>query len=143
MKEMLQRLPEGHDADSSADSYAEDTNNILDQSLDESHITNTITPEIESSSTTANRTLPNGAKTQSGKAERVVQDEPGVYITLSALPSGGNELKRVRFRYLYFAILKFLKCIKTLSHAFIVSSFYSKFSCPILDLFPCHRSFVL
>lgn len=31
--------------------------------------------------------------------EWVEQDEPGVYITLTALPGGGKDLKRVRFRY--------------------------------------------
>lgn len=32
-------------------------------------------------------------------AEWVEEDEPGVYITLKALPSGKRELRRVRFRY--------------------------------------------
>lgn len=32
-------------------------------------------------------------------SEWVEQDEPGVYITLTALPGGGKDLKRVRFRY--------------------------------------------
>lgn len=31
--------------------------------------------------------------------EWVEQDEPGVYITLTALPGGGKDLKRVRFRF--------------------------------------------
>ena len=32
------------------------------------------------------------------EAEWVEQDEPGVFITLTALPGGGRDLKRVRFR---------------------------------------------
>lgn len=32
------------------------------------------------------------------EAEWVEQDEPGVYITLTALPGGARDLKRVRFR---------------------------------------------
>lgn len=32
-------------------------------------------------------------------AEWVEQDEPGVYITIRALPGGKRELRRVRFRY--------------------------------------------
>lgn len=32
------------------------------------------------------------------ESEWVEQDEPGVYITLTALPGGGKDLKRVRFR---------------------------------------------
>ena len=31
------------------------------------------------------------------EAEWVEQDEPGVYITLTALPGGARDLKRVRF----------------------------------------------
>lgn len=31
--------------------------------------------------------------------EWVEQDEPGVYITLTSLPGGAKDLKRVRFRY--------------------------------------------
>lgn len=36
------------------------------------------------------------------EAEWVEQDEPGVYITLTALPGGARDLKRVRFRYVLF-----------------------------------------
>ena len=102
LKEMMQRFPEGQNADSSTDSYVETTNRIVDQSLDESDITNIITPKSESSSDAENMVLSNGATTQSGKAEWVVQDEPGVYISLSSLPGGGNELKRVRFSRRHF-----------------------------------------
>ncbi|CAI8606788.1 unnamed protein product [Vicia faba] len=102
LKEMMQRLPEGHDADLSTDSYAETTNMIVDQSIDESHMTNMITHKNESGSNAEKVVLPNGATTQSGKAEWVVQDEPGVYVSLSSLPGGGNELKRVRFSRRHF-----------------------------------------
>lgn len=37
-----------------------------------------------------------------GDDEWVEQDEPGVYITLSSLPGGIKDLKRVRFRYAFF-----------------------------------------
>lgn len=33
------------------------------------------------------------------ESEWVEQDEPGVYITLTSLPGGARDLKRVRFRY--------------------------------------------
>lgn len=33
-------------------------------------------------------------------SEWVEQDEPGVYLTLTSLPGGIKDLKRVRFRYL-------------------------------------------
>lgn len=35
--------------------------------------------------------------------EWVEQDEPGVYITLTSLPGGLKDLKRVRFRYVAFS----------------------------------------
>lgn len=40
--------------------------------------------------------------TESSWDEWVEQDEPGVYITFIALPSGQKGLKRVRFRYIFF-----------------------------------------
>ena len=41
----------------------------------------------------------NGSKTKDSETEWVEQDEPGVYITLTSLPGGVIDLKRVRFRY--------------------------------------------
>lgn len=35
------------------------------------------------------------------ETEWVEQDEPGVYITIRALPGGTRELRRVRFRYIH------------------------------------------
>lgn len=37
------------------------------------------------------------------ETEWVEQDEPGVYITIRALPGGSRELRRVRFRYAVFS----------------------------------------
>ncbi|GLT41767.1 hypothetical protein SLA2020_158100 [Shorea laevis] len=46
-------------------------------------------------------TIRNGSRAKEGESrnenEWVEQDEPGVYITLTALPGGGKDLKRVRF----------------------------------------------
>lgn len=45
----------------------------------------------------------NGSRTKDSESrhdtEWVEQDEPGVYITLTSLPGGTKDLKRVRFRY--------------------------------------------
>lgn len=45
----------------------------------------------------------NGSRTKDSESrhdtEWVEQDEPGVYITLTSLPGGAKDLKRVRFRY--------------------------------------------
>lgn len=42
------------------------------------------------------------------ETEWVEQDEPGVYITIRALPGGTRELRRVRFRYVGFDGVKVL-----------------------------------
>lgn len=48
-------------------------------------------------------TTRNGSRTKEGESrndnEWVEQDEPGVYMTLTSLPGGLKDLKRVRFRY--------------------------------------------
>ncbi|XP_051228261.1 PH, RCC1 and FYVE domains-containing protein 1 isoform X1 [Lolium perenne] len=45
---------------------------------------------------TNNGSIPQGPESQN-EAEWVEQDEPGVFITLTALPGGARDLKRVRF----------------------------------------------
>jgi len=74
----------------------------------------------------------NGSRTKDcesrSESEWVEQDEPGVYITLTSLPGGKIELKRVRFRYAVFyghifsAILHFTSYIT--SHAKFVNVKY-------------------
>lgn len=52
----------------------------------------------------------NGNRTKESEScketEWVEQDEPGVYITLTSLPGGVKDLKRVRFRYVIHAYTK-------------------------------------
>lgn len=97
LKEMAERLPEGHR--SNGGSIAGNTSNILNQLSNESYTADRTTLETESTGNSSNQILPNGTKPPVGQGEWVVHDEPGVYITLSSLPGGGTELKRVRFRY--------------------------------------------
>lgn len=40
--------------------------------------------------------------------EWVAQVEPGVLITFVSMPQGGNDLKRIRFRYVRFSFINFL-----------------------------------
>ncbi|CAI0473258.1 unnamed protein product [Linum tenue] len=47
--------------------------------------------------------------------EWVAQVEPGVLITFVSLPEGGNDLKRIRFRYLLLVSCKFLVCLLLLA----------------------------
>ncbi|GMN41824.1 hypothetical protein TIFTF001_011043 [Ficus carica] len=101
LKEVAERLPEGHIV--SCSSAVPIAANLLNQLPCESTLTDMMTPERDSNGSFANQILPNGSKAQqTGKTEWVVQDEPGVYITLSSLPGGGNELKRVRFSRKHF-----------------------------------------
>lgn len=104
LKEMAHRVQELDSTISSADFCADLSSNDLTHSLDGnfSNKTNTRSTEtVSNNNIEANEILSKGSKAQSGKSEWVVQDEPGVYLTLSAVPGGGNELKHVRFRYIY------------------------------------------
>lgn len=97
---MSEQRAEGHTI-RNAGSVEGHATNILNQQACETNLLNARFPETESNGNSMNRNLLNRTKTQAGKAERVVQDEPGVYLTLFTLPGGGNELKRVRFRYVF------------------------------------------
>jgi hypothetical protein len=96
---MAERLPEGHR--SNGGSIAGNASNILTQLSNENCTADKTSSETESTGNSVNQSLPNGTKPPIRQGEWVVHDEPGVYITLSSLPGGGTELKRVRFRYLY------------------------------------------
>lgn len=96
LKEMAERLPVGQRAQSSGSVIRElsgDPNLIHNEN--QSAKSNFL--ENESHFKSVNTTLLNGMKQQPEKAEWVVQDEPGVYISLASLPRGGNELRRIRF----------------------------------------------
>lgn len=101
LKEMAERLP-GHTTGYNEGSIAENTSNIQNQFSNESHAANGTISEAQSNRNLKDKTLRNGTKQPTGKGEWVVHDQPGVYITLSSLPGGGNELKRVRFSRKHF-----------------------------------------
>ncbi|CAA0822285.1 Regulator of chromosome condensation (RCC1) family with FYVE zinc finger domain [Striga hermonthica] len=62
-----------------------------------SSVTSITSPKTKNSDHTNAQMMQNGTKSQTQKSKRIVQDEPGVYITLVSLPNGANELRRVRF----------------------------------------------
>ncbi|GER49526.1 regulator of chromosome condensation family protein [Striga asiatica] len=62
-----------------------------------SSVTSIASPKTQHSEHANAQTMQNGTKSQTQKSKRIVQDEPGVYITLVSLPNGANELRRVRF----------------------------------------------
>ncbi|EOY01971.1 hypothetical protein QUC31_013503 [Theobroma cacao] len=96
LKEVVDLLPAGQNAHINS-SF---TSNIEHLFSNESHATSMISTGSEVNGNS--ETISHGTKGKTEKSESVVQDEPGVYITLSPLPNGSNELKRVRFSRKHF-----------------------------------------
>ncbi|KAL5981104.1 hypothetical protein ACLOJK_029024 [Asimina triloba] len=98
LKEMAERLSEGAVVGKKPFSFASHAYNILTLASSDnlrSNFSFTHEPEF-------NGCLPpscNGTIALMEEDEWLEQDETGVYITLSSLPGGGSELKRIRFRY--------------------------------------------
>ncbi|KAJ4974536.1 hypothetical protein NE237_007710 [Protea cynaroides] len=97
LKDMAERVSEGSIASIRSGSSAMQTNSIPSPAINESYMSGLNSLELESNGPSVNPLSCNGSKTETDPAEWVVQDEPGVYITLSSLPGGGRELLRVRF----------------------------------------------
>lgn len=93
LKDLAKRFPEGQPMSCTSHRVAEHASEPL-QPIDTAPSN---TSEGESNSDSPNQTLPIESRSQTGK-ESVVQDEPGVYLTLTSLADGGTELTRVRFR---------------------------------------------
>ncbi|PSS28730.1 Ultraviolet-B receptor like [Actinidia chinensis var. chinensis] len=98
LKDIAEKVPEGHIASNKFDSVARNALGHANSQSNEHNMMSLFSPKKSESSINSSDTfLSNVAKVQNEKAEWVVQDEPGVYITLSSLPVGCNELRRVRF----------------------------------------------
>ncbi|CAI0402065.1 unnamed protein product [Linum tenue] len=92
LKEMVERASEGEGLDGTK------------HESNASHSANELSREIEPNGNSIdNHMLTYGPKCQNEKPQHVIQAEPGVFITLSSLPGGANELKRVRFSRKYFS----------------------------------------
>lgn len=98
---MVERFPEGQGSIEISTSASKDFPSDTIMISREAHSPKAVSPKSDSNlkSFNAGMGMSNGSKQQADKGEWVVQDEPGVYITLAALPAGGNELRRIRFRY--------------------------------------------
>ena len=94
---MAENSEEGNKASCKSDSHFGQSSGSTNNVSHDDHVTSL--PKSESNMTCMDAILNNGANTEPDKAEYVVQEEPGVYITLRSLAGGGNELRRVRFRY--------------------------------------------
>ncbi|XP_077224014.1 PH, RCC1 and FYVE domains-containing protein 1-like [Tasmannia lanceolata] len=93
LKDMAERVPGGSRLNSKSGSIA----NILGLPSSDNHLSSLTVHETESNGHLSNAIFYNGTKTQADESEWVEQEEPGVYITLSSLPGGEKDLKRVRF----------------------------------------------
>ncbi|KAH9773850.1 hypothetical protein KPL71_013444 [Citrus sinensis] len=102
LKKMAEKSPEGASPSFTSGSTARHPSGVRTTYSTESHKTNTTAPASESNSNSAQQNLSHGTKVQTERKERMVQAESGVYITLSTLPGGGNEVKRVRFSRKHF-----------------------------------------
>ncbi|XP_039033371.1 PH, RCC1 and FYVE domains-containing protein 1-like isoform X2 [Hibiscus syriacus] len=102
LKEMADELPAAKNARQNSISIAKNTSNTEYLCSDSCHATTIGLPQSEASCNLENVSNSHGTKGQTEKSEIVIQDEPGVYLTLSPLPDGGNELKRVRFSKKHF-----------------------------------------
>ncbi|CDP00317.1 unnamed protein product [Coffea canephora] len=103
LKEMAERLPGGPPARSNSHSDSEQISNDPSCPSSWRRATSLAPLRIESSATSTSSVQANEAKTQLQKPERVIKDEPGVYMTICSSPTGGNELRRVRFSRKYFS----------------------------------------
>ncbi|KAE8667632.1 hypothetical protein F3Y22_tig00112383pilonHSYRG00122 [Hibiscus syriacus] len=113
---MADKLPAGK-CFQNPNSTAKNTSNAEYLHSDSCHATNIGLPQSEASCNQENVSNSHGTKGQTENSEIVIQDEPGVYLTLSPLPDSGNELKRVRHRYAFLIPLfklnttKLMNCI--------------------------------
>ncbi|KAK9675850.1 hypothetical protein RND81_11G035900 [Saponaria officinalis] len=96
LKEMAENVQDGNHTHSKSDSISGQSSSSTHNTSD-NRLTSLMSPRSELNLKTMDAVLTNGTKQHPEKSEWVVQDEPGVYITLCSLPGGGNELKRVRF----------------------------------------------
>ncbi|KAK4402965.1 PH, RCC1 and FYVE domains-containing protein 1 [Sesamum angolense] len=96
LKEMAERVPGEQLACSNLDANEQMASEISRPS-NGSSVASAASPTSDSSENSSTLPLSNGTKVQGQKLERIIQDEPGVYITLVSLLNGVNELRRVRF----------------------------------------------
>ncbi|KAF2302395.1 hypothetical protein GH714_036161 [Hevea brasiliensis] len=102
LKQMAEKLPEKQNSSPISGSITKHAS-IAQNISSERHSSCELSCEIESNGNAVDhQMLSYTAKAQTEKPPWVVQAEPGVYITLSSLPGGGNELKRIRFSRKHF-----------------------------------------
>ena len=99
--------------------YEESDSNSSNSQLKPNVVTNRSSGHNKTEAVARNSSRSRDGEAQ-GDDEWVEQDEPGVYITLTPLPGGAKDLKRVRFRYCFFQLIisynlfctKCIQCLK-------------------------------
>ncbi|KAJ4844795.1 hypothetical protein Tsubulata_034168 [Turnera subulata] len=99
LKDMAERSPEAYRVYHS--SGAVSIQSCSDQDLP-SISSNSLSNDLDSNGNTMDNQMLSYETKQTERPQFVVQTEPGVYLTLCTLPSGGNELKRIRFSRKHF-----------------------------------------
>ncbi|MQM01594.1 hypothetical protein Taro_034352 [Colocasia esculenta] len=97
LKDMAEGVLDRCKAENKSRSNPSEGSNIVNHSSSENHTGGTAAFQLPDSNIQAGNASGNGNKTLGDEAEWVEQAEPGVYITVSALPGGEKYLKRVRF----------------------------------------------
>ncbi|CAA7016459.1 unnamed protein product [Microthlaspi erraticum] len=98
LKEIAENVPPKDDTSTNSKQTNKEKLENQTQTNNQTHIRSMVSHDShQPDNSLASRSFINGHRRYHQKAERVVQDEPGVYLTLLSLPRGGNELKRVRF----------------------------------------------
>ncbi|PIA62631.1 hypothetical protein AQUCO_00200561v1 [Aquilegia coerulea] len=97
LKDIAELVPMGSPSSSTSGSAAGDKSSNVSAVSTVSQTNSPTTVDLESNGHSANPLISNGPKFLTEHAEWVIQDEPGVYITLSSMPGGGKNLRRIRF----------------------------------------------
>lgn len=101
LKAIAEKVPQKDDTSANSKQTDKEKLENQTQTSNQTHIRSMVSHDShQPDNSLASRSFVNGHRRHHEKPERVVQDEPGVYLTLLSLPGGGNELKRVRFRYM-------------------------------------------
>lgn len=94
------KIPEGSVVGSKSSSVASHALNVLNLASGDNHLSYlAASHESKPNDHLSNLPFRRGSESPTEEANWVEHNEPGVYITLSSLPGGGREIKRVRFRY--------------------------------------------
>ncbi|XP_010265064.1 PREDICTED: uncharacterized protein LOC104602902 [Nelumbo nucifera] len=103
LKDMTERVPAGSTTTNRSSPVAGYAPIALRLVSTDSHSTSPASFEPDSNGFPVNLVLCSETKAQNELADQVVQYEPGVYITLTPLPGGGNDIKRIRFSRKHFS----------------------------------------